>query len=225
VLRVEQHKRLPVEPGQRDHRPEKPACRKIEGHDMALPTQYRESSGPNLNPRGRLNSSDGSGRNTRTSSPVAASYSRTPVTASGAPKGNSLATTMCPFGATVRSSGLSSGSVTKRRGRTARSRSNTTIVLSPSPEEPTPDARYTRPSDAKANPRGNGTMPSGRSVSRSPPTVAHMGQYRPCAPHADVVATVGPERATARIKPGYRTGIMHDVSALIANTRSSPLLS
>ena len=41
------------------------------------------------------------------------------------------------------------------------------------------------------------------------------GQYRPCAAHAQVVATVGPERATARIKPGYSTGVMHDVSALI----------
>lgn len=52
------------------------------------------------------------------------------LTASGAPKGCSLETTRWPFGATVRSSGLSPGSATKRGVRTVPPQSNTTIVLS-----------------------------------------------------------------------------------------------
>jgi hypothetical protein len=45
------------------------------------------------------------------------------------------------IGAKVMSSGLNPGSVTKGRGRAGASGSSTTIVLSPSPEGPMPEAR------------------------------------------------------------------------------------
>ena len=102
-----------------------------------------------LNPRGRLNSSAGSGAKTRTSRPVASSYSRTVVTASGAPNGNSLATTMCPFGAIVRSSGLNSGSATKRRGCSTGS-----LAVPPAPEQ----ARTVWLPDAHRQPRAISTV-------------------------------------------------------------------
>jgi hypothetical protein len=111
-----------------------------------------------------------SGESKRTSCPSLGSYSRTVVIASGAPNGRSLETSMLPFGAITRSSGLRSGSRTRRGDRMPPPGATTRIVSSPSPFGPMPDARNSRPSEPKANPRGNGTIPRGRTC--SPPRPA-----------------------------------------------------
>src|SRR6478672_8996590 len=101
----------------------------------------------------------------RTRRPSAWPYSRIVVTAFAAPKGCSLLTTILPFGAIARSSGLSSGSRTFHDGSIRRSESNARIVLSPSPRGPTPEARKSVPSGPNAKPRGNGTTCRGRTNS------------------------------------------------------------
>jgi hypothetical protein len=75
----------------------------------------------------------------------------------GCTKRCSLETMILPFGATTRSSGLSSGSITNRDDMVRPPGANATIVSSPSPFGPTPDARKNLPSCANANPRGYGT--------------------------------------------------------------------
>jgi hypothetical protein len=49
--------------------PRKPPAEESKATTWLSPTQYRQSLGPNLNPRGRLKSSEGSGTKTRTSCP------------------------------------------------------------------------------------------------------------------------------------------------------------
>jgi len=100
--------------------PIKLPVRKSKATTWSSPAQYRRPPGPNRNPRGLRNPTDGSGAKTRTSCPVAGSFPRTLGTASAAPNGHSLATTMFPLGASFRSSGLSLGSVTRRGVQRAR---------------------------------------------------------------------------------------------------------
>jgi hypothetical protein len=74
-------------------------------------TQYRTRLFAKRKPRGLRNSTVSLGEKTRTRCPSLVSYSRTLVTASMAPNGRSLETTILPLGAIARSSGLNSGSV------------------------------------------------------------------------------------------------------------------
>src|SRR5579863_9816194 len=68
-------------------------------------TQQSSPPGPKRRPRGLQNSAFPFGEKTRTTCPSIASYSRTLVTASTAPNGRSLETTILPLGAIARSRG------------------------------------------------------------------------------------------------------------------------
>ena len=92
----------------------------IEGYDVVLPGAVQAATWPEPQSPRPANPTDGSGAKTRTSCPVAGSFPRTLGTASAAPNGHSLATTMFPLGASFRSSGLSLGSVTRRGVQRAR---------------------------------------------------------------------------------------------------------
>ena len=107
--------RLSVEPCELHDGADKASCAEVEGDDVVFSCAVQATARPEpQSARSAGNPTEPSGAKTRTSCPVTGSYSRTLVTASGAPNGHSLATTMFPLGASFRSRGLSSGSVTRR---------------------------------------------------------------------------------------------------------------
>jgi hypothetical protein len=135
--------------------------------------------------------------------------------ASGEPNGHSLETTRLPPGAIARSRGLSSGSLTSRGMRSLRLWSNTTIVLSPSPEGPRPEDRYSSPSAPKPKPRGNGTLPSGQEGLAFSVEARRQGQDRAAMPERDAVAAVRRERPPARVKALGAARVQNDRPLLV----------
>ena len=129
-------------------------------------------------------------------------------------KGNSLATTMCPFGAIVRSSGLSSGSATKRRGRGAGS-SQTRRSCYLLPRRGDAGGKVEPAVAPEAEPAWERNDASRQKRFWIPIESRGHGGYRPRSAHRDVVAAIWPERGTARIKSWNSPGVAHGVSEVI----------
>src|SRR5579862_9258020 len=121
---------------------------------------------------------------TLTRVPLDGSYSRVVTVALGSPNGHSLLTSKFPLGAIARSNGLNSGSSTSRGSSRVPFWENTAIVLSPSPEGPMPELKYTVPSGSKPNPLGKGTDPSG---SRGAPGPSRFGEIARIVPRRRTV--------------------------------------
>ena len=145
---------------------------------------------------------------TRTSLPLSGSYSRTVVSAPGAPNGCSLDTTTLPFGATMRSSGLSSGSSTSRTA-CVRSPEKATMVSSPLPSGPMPEERNSLPSALNPKPRGKGHDRGRQDLFARALQTWRQRQDRPSVAQADIAPAVRPKRPAARVQSGDHTGVAH----------------
>ena len=171
-----------MQPGQSDDGAETATTREVERDNLVLSGAVEMTVSAKRNPRGLRNSNWQRLRRRRTRAQAArspGSYSRTVVTASSARKGARSATTTLPFGATVRSRGLSSGSSTSRTAP-VRSPEKVTIVSSPLPSGPVPEERNSLPSALNPNPRGKkGTIPGGRTCS---PELFKIGRQRQDSP-------------------------------------------
>ena len=195
----------------------------VEGYDVVLPDAVQAATWPETqSPRPAESDRGFWCAKTRTSCPVIGSYSRTLGTASAAPSGHSLATTMFPSGASFRSSGLSSRSVT-RRGVSSAPRAiedrDGVIAFSGRPDSRGGVKPPVGPEAEPARKRDAGLWQKVVSLriegSRHRP-------YRPLTARREVIAAIGPELGAARVKPGYPPRIAHDVRLRPRGTRSCP---
>ena len=219
---LQQQDRLAVEPPKPCNHSEKPPGREVKGDDMVLADTVELTARTEPQSAGSSEPHGGVGCQHADKPSGGRVIFANVALALGKPNGHSLETTRLPPGAIARSRGLSSGSLTSLGLRSRPSRSNVVMVLSPSPEGPIPEDRYSWPPSPKPNPEGTERHRQAGAV-RLRCRVGWQGQDRAAAPQGNAVAAVRCERAAAGVQALFTARVQSDIAVLVE--REHPVIA